>query len=195
MAEVSLTFPDNSVRSYEVGTTAAEVATDIASSLAKKAISATINGQHFDLAWPIEINCTIEIHSLKDEEQANELIRHDLAHVMARAVQEIWPDVQVTIGPVIKDGWYYDFDRKAPFTPEDLVIIEKKMKEIINKRDTIRTEVWDRERAIKHYTDGPLSYARGGTWPSFLASKWLDNLYRLTRLYATQTTIRRLRRG
>ena len=70
------------MRSYEVGTTAAEVATDIASSLAKKAISATINGQHFDLAWPIEINCTIEIHSLKDEEQANELIRHDLAHVM-----------------------------------------------------------------------------------------------------------------
>ena len=158
MAQISLTFPDNSVRSYKVGITAAEVAADISSSLAKKAISATINGQHFDLSWPIEINSTIEIHSLKDEEPANELIRHDLAHVMARAVQEIWPNVQVTIGPVIKDGWYYDFDRKAPFTPEDLVIIEKKMKEIINKRDTIQTEVWDRERAIKHYTDAKEPY-------------------------------------
>ena len=158
MAQISLTFPDNSVRSYKVGITAAEVAADISSSLAKKAISATINGQHFDLAWPIEINSTIEIHSLKDEGPANELIRHDLAHVMARAVQEIWPNVQVTIGPVIKDGWYYDFDRKAPFTPEDLVIIEKKMKEIINKRDNVRTEVWDRERAIKHYTDANEPY-------------------------------------
>ncbi len=70
---------------------------------------------------------------------------------MARAVQEIWPDVQVTIGPVIKNGWYYDFDRAEPFTPEDLGTIEKKMKEIINARDPVRTEVWDRDRAIRHY--------------------------------------------
>ena len=95
---------------------------------------------------------------MKDELQADELIRHDLAHVMARAVQEIWPDVQVTIGPVIKDGWYYDFDRKEPFTPEDLATIEKKMKDIINKRDAVRTEIWDRERAIKHYTDAREPY-------------------------------------
>ncbi len=81
-------------------------------------------------------------------------MRHDLAHIMARAVQEIWPDTKVTIGPVIKDGWYYDFDRAEPFTPEDLGLIEKKMKEIINKRDPVRTEVWDRERAIK-YLRGP----------------------------------------
>jgi threonyl-tRNA synthetase len=90
---------------------------------------------------------------MADEVQANELVRHDLAHIMARAVQEIWPDTKVTIGPVIKDGWYYDFDRKEPFTPEDLGAIEKKMKEIINKRDAVRTEVWDRDRAIKHYED------------------------------------------
>jgi threonyl-tRNA synthetase len=77
---------------------------------------------------------------------------------MARAVQEIWPDVQVTIGPVIKDGWYYDFDRKEPFTPEDLGVIEKKMKEIINKRDEVRTEVWDRARAVQHYTDAAEPY-------------------------------------
>ena len=158
MAQVSLTLPDNSIRHYEAGITAAEVAADIASSLAKKAISATVNSAHFDLAWPIDTDATIAIHTMQDEAQANELIRHDLAHIMARAVQEIWPDVQVTIGPVIKDGWYYDFDRKEPFTPEDLSVIEKKMKEIINKRDEIRTEVWDRARAVQHYTDAVEPY-------------------------------------
>jgi len=112
----------------------------------------------FDLTWPIETDATIAIHTMKDEVQANELIRHDLAHIMARAVQEIWPDVQVTIGPVIKDGWYYDFDRKEAFTPEDLGVIEKKMKEIINKRDAVRTEVWDRARAVQHYTDAGEPY-------------------------------------
>jgi len=158
MAIISLTLPDGSIRKYEAGITAADVATDIASSLAKKAISATVNGQHFDLAWPILENSSIAIHTMKDDLQASELIRHDLAHVMARAVQEIWSDVQVTIGPVIKDGWYYDFDRQAPFTPEDLATIEKKMKEIINKRDPVHTEIWDRKRAVKHYSDAGEPY-------------------------------------
>ena len=153
MALISLTLPDSSVRKYEAGTTAAQVAADISSSLAKKAISATVGGLHFDLAWPIMEDSSIAIHTMKDDLQASELIRHDLAHVMARAVQEIWPDVQVTIGPVIKDGWYYDFDRKEPFTPEDLATIEKKMKDIINKRDAVRTEIWDRDSAIKYYSD------------------------------------------
>ncbi|MDB4115534.1 threonine--tRNA ligase [Planktomarina sp.] len=153
MALISLTLPDSSIRKYEAGTTAAQVAADISSSLAKKAISATVGGLHFDLAWPITEDCSIAIHTMKDDLQASELIRHDLAHVMARAVQEIWPDVQVTIGPVIKDGWYYDFDRKEPFTPEDLATIEKKMKDIINKRDAVRTEIWDRDSAIKYYSD------------------------------------------
>jgi threonyl-tRNA synthetase len=88
---------------------------------------------------------------MKDEAQALELIRHDLAHVMARAVQEIWPDVKVTIGPVIENGWYYDFDREEPFTPEDLGQIEAKMREIINRRDPVTTEIWDRDRAVKYY--------------------------------------------
>ena len=158
MAIISLTLPDGSIRKYEAGITAADVATDVASSLAKKAISATVNGQHFDLAWPILENSSIAIHTMKDDLQASELIRHDLAHVMARAVQEIWSDVQVTIGPVIKDGWYYDFDRQAPFTPEDLATIEKKMKDIINKRDPVRTEIWDRKRAVKHYSDAGEPY-------------------------------------
>ena len=134
------------------------MAADISKSLGKKAISATVNGVHSDLAWPIEKDADIAIHTMADEEQANELVRHDLAHIMARAVQEIWPDTKVTIGPVIKDGWYYDFDRKEPFTPEDLGLIEKKMKEIINKRDPVRTEVWDRDRAIKHYEENGEPY-------------------------------------
>ncbi|WP_170443245.1 threonine--tRNA ligase [Ruegeria arenilitoris] len=148
---VSLTFPDGNSRSYAAGVTPAEVAADISTSLAKKAISATVNGQHWDLQWPIEQDAEIALHTMKDEAQANELIRHDSAHVMARAVQEIWPDTKVTIGPVIENGWYYDFDRAEPFTPEDLGLIEKKMKEIINKRDPVTTEIWDRERAIAFY--------------------------------------------
>ncbi|MBT8413334.1 MAG: threonine--tRNA ligase [Boseongicola sp.] len=153
MAQISLTLPDGNSRSYEAGVTAADVAADISTSLAKKAISATVNGAHFDLQWPIEADADIAIHTMKDDDQALELIRHDLAHIMARAVQSIWPDVKVTIGPVIDNGWYYDFDRAEPFTPEDLGQIEAKMKEIINARDAVRTEVWDRARAVQHYTD------------------------------------------
>ncbi|RLK10156.1 threonine--tRNA ligase [Ruegeria conchae] len=148
---VSLTFPDGNSRTFDAGVTPAQVASDISTSLAKKAISATVDGKHWDLQWPIETDAQIAIHTMKDEAQANELIRHDLAHIMARAVQEIWPDTKVTIGPVIENGWYYDFDRAEPFTPEDLGKIEKKMKEIINKRDAVTTEVWDRQRAIDFY--------------------------------------------
>ena len=153
MAQISLTFPDGNVRAFDAGVTAADVASDISSSLRKKAISATVDGQHWDLQWPINADAAIAINTMKDEEPALELVRHDLAHIMARAVQEIWPETQVTIGPVIKDGWYYDFDRKEAFTPDDLEIIEKKMKEIINKRDDVRTEIWDRDVAIQYYKD------------------------------------------
>ncbi|MFK7941005.1 MAG: threonine--tRNA ligase [Roseovarius sp.] len=153
MAQISLTFPDGNAREYAAGITAAEVAADISNSLAKKAISAQLDGQHWDLQWPIEADAQIAINTMKDDAPALELIRHDFAHVMARAVQDIWPDVKVTIGPVIDNGWYYDFDRAEPFTPEDLGAIEKKMKEIINARDTVKTEVWDRARAVQHYTD------------------------------------------
>ena len=153
MASVSLTFPDGNAHEYDAGITAAAVAESISKSLAKKAISATVNGEHWDLQWPINENASIALHTMQDEDQANELVRHDLAHIMARAVQEIWPDTKVTIGPVIKNGWYYDFDRKESFTPEDLAVIEKKMKEIINKREPVRTEVWDRDVAIKYYED------------------------------------------
>ena len=151
MSQISLTFPDGNSRSYDAGVTPAEVAASIATSLAKKAISAQVNGKHWDLQWPINTDATIAINTMKDEAPALELVRHDLAHIMARAVQEIWPDVKVTIGPVIENGWYYDFDRSEPFTPEDLGAIEKKMREIINRRDPVTTEVWDRARAVKFY--------------------------------------------
>jgi len=151
MAQISLTFPDGNARSFDAGVTPAEVASGISTSLGKKAISATVNGQHWDLQWPIQEDAQIALHTMKDDAQANELVRHDLAHIMARAVQEIWPATKVTIGPVIENGWYYDFDREEPFTPEDLERIEAKMKEIINKRDPVTTEVWERSRAIEFY--------------------------------------------
>ncbi len=151
MAQISLTFPDGNAREYAAGVTPAEVAESISNSLKKKAISAKVNGEHWDMQWPINADASIAIHTMKDDEQALELIRHDAAHIMARAVQALWPDVKVTIGPVIKHGWYYDFDRTEPFTPEDLETIEAKMKEIINLRDPVRTEIWDRARAVAFY--------------------------------------------
>ena len=158
MSQITLTLPDNSKRSYAAGITAAEVANDIATSLGKKAISATLDEAHWDLQWPIENDAAIAINTMKDAVPALELVRHDLAHIMARAVQEIWPDVKVTIGPVIENGWYYDFDRTEPFTPEDLGLIEKTMKAIINKREAVRTEIWSRDKAVQHYIDSDEPY-------------------------------------
>jgi hypothetical protein len=153
MAYITLTFPDGNQRSFPAGVTAAEVAASISPGLAKKAISASVNDADFDLAWPITVDAKIAVHTMADDRQALALIRHDCAHIMARAVQEIWPDIKVTIGPVRDYGWFYDFDRAEPFTPEDLGAIEARMKQIINARDPVRTEVWDRERALKFYED------------------------------------------
>ena len=158
MAQISLTFPDGNARDFDAGVTPAEVAASISKSLSKAAISASIDGQHWDLQWPIHADAQIAIHTLKDEAQALELIRHDCAHIMARAVQAIWPDVKVTIGPVIEHGFYYDFDRAEPFTPEDLGQIEQKMREIIALRDPVRTEVWAREDCLKFYRDNNEPY-------------------------------------
>ena len=152
MSQISLTFPDGNARDYPAGITAAEVAESIAPSLAKRAISAQLDGRHIDLAWPLTASGKISINTMKDDAPALELIRHDFAHVMARAVQRLWPDTKVTIGPVRDQGWFYDFDRAEPFTPEDLGAIEAEMKKIIGARDPVRTEVWERDRAIAHYT-------------------------------------------
>ena len=158
MSDITLTLPDGATRSYPSGTTGLEVAKDISTSLAKKAISCSIDGVHSDLSKPLDKDVAFAIHTMQDDAQALELIRHDCAHIMARAVQEIWPDVKVTIGPVIDNGWYYDFDRADPFTPEDLEIIEKKMREIINLRDEVRMETWDRDRAVKFYEENNEPY-------------------------------------
>jgi threonyl-tRNA synthetase len=149
--QITLTLPDGASRTYGAGVTPGEVAADISKSLAKKAVSASVDGVHWDLQWPVEADAALAIHTMQDEAPALELIRHDLAHVMARAVQEIWPDVKVTIGPVRDHGWFYDFDRAEPFTPEDLGEIEARMRRIIAARDAVRTEVWDRDRARAHY--------------------------------------------
>ncbi|MCC6863661.1 MAG: TGS domain-containing protein, partial [Rhodobacteraceae bacterium] len=153
MSQISLTFPDGSVRQYDSGITPAEVATSIAPSLAKAAISAQLNDTHWDLQWPITADAKLSINTLKDDKTALELIRHDCAHIMARAVQEIWPDVKVTIGPVRDYGWFYDFDHAEPFMPEDLSQIEARMKQIINARDPVKTEIWNRARAIAYYKE------------------------------------------
>ena len=151
MSQISLTFPDGNKRVYDAGVTPAEVAASIAPSLAKASISAQVNGKHWDMQWPIPADATISLNTMKDDVAALELIRHDLAHIMARAVQEIWPEVKVTIGPVRDYGWFYDFDREEPFTPEDLGAIEARMKQIINAREPVRTEVWERARAVEYY--------------------------------------------
>ena len=150
-AQLTLTLPDGAQRTYPSGVTGAEVAADIAKSLGKAALAWSIDGKLTDLSQPLTHNARIAIHTIKDKPQALELIRHDAAHIMARAVQEIWPDVKVTIGPVIENGWYYDFDRDEPFTPEDLTRVEKKMREIINLRAEVCTETWPRDKAIAHY--------------------------------------------
>ncbi|MEM7745477.1 MAG: threonine--tRNA ligase [Pseudomonadota bacterium] len=151
---IHITLPDGAVRSYPAGTTGAEVATDISKSLGKAALACRIDGDLADLSVPIEKDTSLAIVTAKDGAERDavlELIRHDCAHIMARAVQEIWPDVNVTIGPVIQNGWYYDFDRDEPFTEDDLATIESRMRSIIAARDPVRTETWDRDRAIAHY--------------------------------------------
>lgn len=156
--QISLTFPDSSLKSYHKGITALEIANSISKSLGKKAISAKFNDTHWDLAWPIEIDGTISIYTTDDQAPALELIRHSLAHISARAVQEIWPNTKVTIGPVIENGWFYDFDTDRPFIPEDFSLIEDRMKQIINQQDPIRTEIWERDKAIKHYQENNEPY-------------------------------------
>ncbi|MEE2952082.1 MAG: threonine--tRNA ligase [Pseudomonadota bacterium] len=147
MAEaVSLSFPDNSVREYQPETTGADIASGISKSLAKKAVAYALDGEVRDLADPVGRSGALEILT-RDDPRALELIRHDCAHVLAEAVQELWPGTQVTIGPVIENGFYYDFARETPFTPDDLPVIEKKMAEIIQRNKPFAKEVWDRQKA------------------------------------------------
>src|SRR5579863_2399411 len=143
---ISITFPDGASRSYPAGVRGSEIVKSISPSLAKRTVAMALDGVLSDLADPVAQDATIEFIGREDP-RALELIRHDAAHVLAEAVQSLWPGTQVTIGPVIENGFYYDFFRNAPFTPEDFPAIEKKMAEIIAKDRPFTKEVWSREQA------------------------------------------------
>src|SRR5450432_3279370 len=149
---VALTFPDGARREYAPGITGLDIAKGISPSLAKRTVAMALDGEIADLSDPIGKDAKIEFVS-RDDPRALELIRHDTAHIMAEAVQSLWPGTQVTIGPVIENGFYYDFFRNQPFTLEDLPVIEKKMKEIIARDKPFTKEIWSRDDAKKVFAD------------------------------------------
>jgi threonyl-tRNA synthetase len=147
---IALTFPDGSARDYKAGITGAELAASISKSLAKKAVAVSLDGALADLNEPIKQSARVKILT-RDDPEALELIRHDAAHVMAEAVQELFPGTQVTIGPVIENGFYYDFYREESFTPEDLAKIEEKMRAIVAADRPFTKEVWSRAKAQDYF--------------------------------------------
>ncbi|WP_164603099.1 threonine--tRNA ligase [Rhodopseudomonas sp. BR0M22] len=152
MDQITITFPDGKTREYPRGTTGLDIAKGISPSLAKRTVVMALNGTLTDLADPIDDNAAIDFVA-RDDARALELIRHDCAHVLAEAVQSLWPGTQVTIGPTIENGFYYDFFRNEPFTPEDFAAIEKKMREIIARDKPFTKEVWTRDEAKKVFAD------------------------------------------
>uniref|UniRef100_UPI003B3B06C0 threonine--tRNA ligase n=1 Tax=Rhodopseudomonas sp. TaxID=1078 RepID=UPI003B3B06C0 len=150
--QIIITFPDGKTREYPRGTTGLDIAKGISPSLAKRTVAMALNGALTDLADPIEENAAIDFVA-RDDARALELIRHDCAHVLAEAVQSLWPGTQVTIGPTIENGFYYDFFRNEPFTPEDFAAIEKRMREIIQRDKPFTKEVWSRDEAKKVFAD------------------------------------------
>jgi len=148
--QIQVTLPDGKAMTFARGTTPGEVAAAIGPGLAKAALAAEVDGKEWDLFRPLEGDARLRIITRKDPE-ALELIRHDTAHILAMAVQELFPGTQVTIGPAIEDGFYYDFAREEPFTPEDLPKIEAKMHEIVKRDLPTRREVWPRDKAIAHF--------------------------------------------
>jgi len=155
--KIEIKFPDGNTRSLDKGVTGLSIAESISVSLAKEAIAIEIAGKLCDLSCTINNDTSIRIIK-RDDIQALELIRHDCAHVMAESVQELFPGTQVTIGPAIENGFYYDFAREVPFTIEDLVVIEKKMHEIISKGLTFKREIWERNKAIDYFANKGESY-------------------------------------
>ena len=149
---VSYQLPDGASMEFDQPASALEIAERISKKLAKQALAAKVNGTLIDVYLPIETGATVEIIT-RDTDDALELIRHDAAHVMAEAVQELFPNTQVTIGPTIENGFYYDFHREESFTPEDLKAIEKRMQDIVRRNEEIRREVWDRDEAVQFFLD------------------------------------------
>src|ERR1700688_300204 len=149
---VAVTFPDGARRDYPTDTTGLDIAKGISPSLAKRTAAMALDGRLADLSDPIAHDTRIEFLT-RDDPRALELIRHDAAHVLAEAVQSLWPGTQVTIGPVIENGFYYDFFRNEPFTPEDLAVIEKKMREIVARDRPFTKETWSRADAKRVFAD------------------------------------------
>ncbi len=147
-----ITLPDDSVRRYDAPVSGAEIAADIGAGLAKAALAIEVDGALRDLSTVIEQDAKVAIIT-RDSEKAPELLRHDAAHVLAEAVKELYPETQVTIGPAIENGFYYDFAREEPFTPEDLEGIEARMREIVERDEPILREEWDRDEAIRFFRD------------------------------------------
>ena len=152
MSNVAITLPDGSVKQFDGPVTGAELAAAIGPGLAKAALAIKIEGEVLDLSRRIDRDSAVEIITRKSDD-ALDLIRHDTAHIMAEAVQALYPGTQVTIGPSIENGFYYDFARDEPFTPDDLEKIEAKMLEIIKRDDAFMREEWDRDDAVRHFTD------------------------------------------
>jgi threonyl-tRNA synthetase len=149
---IDLIFPDGSTRQFDDGDSGRDVAASIAKSLEKRALLIKLDGQLLDLDRPLEHGGKFEILT-RESPETLETIRHDASHVMAEAVQELFPGTQVTIGPAIEDGFYYDFARETPFSLDDLARIEQRMKEIVDRDEKIVREVWDRDEAIAHFKD------------------------------------------
>ena len=200
---ITLTLPDGSTRDVEAPLTGAEFAASISNSLAKKALALKLDGVLVDLATEIDRDCELAVITADDEEGV-ELMRHDCAHVMAQAVQELFPYTQVTIGPVIEDGFFYDFARETPFSLDDLETIEKRMRDIVERNEPIVREVWQRDEAIAHFReigeiykaeiisdipgDEPITVYRQGDWkdlcrgPHLPSTGKLGKAFKLTKL-------------
>ncbi len=200
---IELKFPDGSARSFEDGVTGKAVAASISPSLEKRALLVKLDGQLLDLERPLPHGGKIEIVT-RDSPDALDTIRHDTAHVLAEAVQELYPGTQVTIGPNVEDGFYYDFARNEPFSLDDLPKIEKRMREIVQRDEKISREVWDRQEAIKHFRDigeaykaeiiegipgaEPITVYRQGAWkdlcrgPHLPSTKHVGQAFKLTKL-------------
>jgi threonyl-tRNA synthetase len=200
---IDLVFPDGSLRQFPEGVTGREVAASIAKSLEKKAALVKLDGKLLDLERPLTRGGKIELIT-RESPEALDTLRHDASHILAEAVQELFPGTQVTIGPAIEDGFYYDFARTEPFSLDDFPAIEKKMAEIVDRDEPIRREVWDRDKAIQHFEsigetykaeiirDLPESeeisvYWQGG-WkdlclgPHFPSTRFVGKAFKLTKL-------------
>jgi len=200
---IDLTFPDGQSRAFPDGVTGRDVAAAISPSLAKKALLVKLDGRLLDLARPLPGGGAIEIVT-REAPEALEVIRHDTAHVLAEAVQELFPDAQVTIGPNVEDGFYYDFAREAPFSLDDFPAIEARMRQIVGRDEVISREEWDRDEAIAHFeaigeaykaqiirdipADQPISVYRQGDWkdlcrgPHLPSTRHVGGAFKLTKL-------------